>query len=149
LLLLDRAADGSALLALQGIGPADAKGASGSLFLAGLGLGGSSDPATTAGYTITWTSAGAWTGMVIKNDPGQSIIWLAFLSLISGLVLSFYFPRRRVWARFSGDRIQLAMLGDRYVDVPREFRGLLDDLVGRGTLAATSAAGQRGGHSMR
>jgi len=144
LLLLDRAADGTGLLALQGIGPVDATGASGSLFLAGLGLGGSSDPAATGGYSITWTHAGAWTGMVVKNDPGQSIIWLAFLSLITGLVLSFYFPRRRVWARFSGDRIQLAMLGDRYVDVPREFRGLLEDLVARGLRAAPARPGSGG-----
>jgi cytochrome c biogenesis protein ResB len=42
--------------------------------------------------------------MVIKRDPGAGLIWIAYLSLISGLVLTFYFPRRRVWARLSGDR---------------------------------------------
>ena len=66
--------------------------------------------------------------MVIKNDPGQDFIWVAFLSLISGLLLTFYFPRRRVWARFDEDRVQLAMLAERYVDAPREFGNLLDDL---------------------
>ena len=81
-LVLDRANDGSAVLALDGIGPADADRASAGLFLAGLAIGGSSDPAATAGYTITWTEAGAWTGIVVKNDPGQTIIWLAFLFLI-------------------------------------------------------------------
>ena len=37
-------------------------------------------------------------------------------------MLTFYFPRRRVWARFPGDgRLQLVMLADRYVDIRREF----------------------------
>jgi cytochrome c biogenesis protein ResB len=65
--------------------------------------------------------------MVIKKDPGQNLIWLAYLSLISGLVLTFYFPRRRVWARQHGDHLEVAMLADRYVDVEREFDQLLDD----------------------
>ena len=78
---------------------------------------------------MTWTEAGAFTGLVVKNDPGQPFIWLAFLSLISGIVLSFYFPRRRVWLRRVGYRLEVAMLADRYVDVRREFGLLLEDLA--------------------
>jgi cytochrome c biogenesis protein len=128
LLLLTKASNGTAVLGLLGLGPPDASGASTTLFSAGLGLGASSDPTVTGGYTVTWTKAGAWTGMVIKNDPGQSLIWVAFLSLMSGLVLTFYFPRRRVWARLEGGTLKLAMLGDRYVDVPRELGRLMEDL---------------------
>ena len=68
-----------------------------------MGLGGTTEPGTTAGYSITWDAAGAYTGMVIKKDPGQPLIWIAYLSLIMGLMLTFYFPRRRVWARLHGD----------------------------------------------
>ena len=75
---------------------------------------------------------GAFTGMVIKNDPGQNLIWIAFASLISGLLLTFYFPRRRVWARLEGGTARLAMLGDRYVDVPRELGRLTDEVRLRG-----------------
>ena len=59
--------------------------------------------------------------MVIKNDPGQPVIWLAFGLLIAGLVLTFYFPRRRAWARIVDDRIELAFIADRYVDADGEF----------------------------
>jgi cytochrome c biogenesis protein len=128
LLLLTRASDGSAVLALQGIGPPDQSGASVVVFQAGLGLGASSDPVITGGYTVTWNRAGAFTGMVIKNDPGQNLIWIAFASLTSGLVLTFYFPRRRVWARLEGGTARLAMLGDRYVEVPRELARLVQEL---------------------
>ena len=40
-----------------------------------------------------------------------------------------YVPRRRIWARLEGERIGFAMLGDRYVDVPKEFRALIDDVA--------------------
>ena len=79
----------------------------------------------------TWSSTGAYTGMVIKRDPGQGLIWIAFLSLITGLVLSFYFPRRRVWARISDGRIELALLADRYVNAEHEFDVLLERLTDR------------------
>ncbi len=70
--------------------------------------------------------------MVIKNDPGAPIIWTAFGALIVGLMLSFYFPRRRAWVRLSSQGgVQLAMLTDRYVDAEREFAGLLEDLSAR------------------
>jgi cytochrome c biogenesis protein len=131
LLLLSRLDDGTSALVLQGIGPAGASGESRTEFQALLGLGATTDPASTGGFAIGWTRAGAWTGMVIKNDPGQWFIWIAFLCLISGLVLTFYFPRRRVWARLEDDRVGFAMLGDRYVDVPRELRALLDDVAAR------------------
>jgi cytochrome c biogenesis protein len=129
LLLLSRMDDGTGALVLQGIGPENGAGESRTVFQALVGLGATTDPADTGGFSITWDRAGAWTGMVIKNDPGQWFIWVAFLSLISGLVLTFYFPRRRVWARLEGERVGFAMLGDRYVDVPREFRSLLDDVA--------------------
>jgi cytochrome c biogenesis protein ResB len=59
--------------------------------------------------------------MVVRSDPGQPLIWLAFGLLIVGLALTFYFPRRRAWARIADDRIALAFLADRYVDQEREL----------------------------
>jgi cytochrome c biogenesis protein len=141
LVLLTRQADGAGALVLQGIGPADSNGASQTVFQALLGLGATTDPDVTNGYSVTWVRAGAWTGLVIKNDPGQWLIWIAFICLISGLVLTFYFPRRRVWARVEGDRIGFAMLGDRYVDVPRELRALMEDLAVRGGTRVATRTG--------
>jgi cytochrome c biogenesis protein ResB len=77
--------------------------------------------------------------MVVKNDPGQPVVWVAFGSLISGLVLTFYFPRRRAWARIEGREVRLAFLADRYVDAGREF-GQLVEAVGAATEAARPGA---------
>ncbi len=132
LLHLQRDASGTPLLALLGIGGAAGDGSSRVLFRGRLDVGGTSDPADTAGYSITWIRPGFFTGMVVKNDPGAPVIWTAFVCLMAGLALSFYFPRRRVWARFTEhEGVQVAMLADRYVDADREFRSLLDALARR------------------
>jgi cytochrome c biogenesis protein len=139
LLVLDRGETGP-VLALTGITADQQAGTTNISFLNGVGIGQTSPPASTAGYTITWADSGAYTGMVIKRDPGQGLVWLAYLSLIIGLVLSFYFPRRRLWARYENGRLQLAMLADRYVDAEREFSKLVDDIAHRtGTAPERSA----------
>jgi cytochrome c biogenesis protein len=71
-----------------------------------------------------------YTLLIAKRDPGQGIVWAAFLALIVGLAITFYLPRRRVWARLRGDgRLDLVGRADRHVDFDREFGGIIDDLV--------------------
>ena len=85
----------------------------------------------------TWASRSPWsqdfsdyTLLIAKHDPGQGIVWLAFASLIAGITITFYLPRRRVWTRLTSDgRLGIVWRSDRYVDVEREFGRLLDDLV--------------------
>jgi cytochrome c biogenesis protein len=123
--VLDAADDGSPRVVLQGVGSAAASGGpSESLFLATVPVGASTDPAISAEHEISVAGVGSWTGIVVKNDPGQPLIWIAFALLITGLVLTFYFPRRRAWARVEKDNVALAFIADRYVDRDREFEGL-------------------------
>ncbi|MBX3032060.1 MAG: cytochrome c biogenesis protein ResB [Chloroflexi bacterium] len=136
LTVLTRNPDGVALLVLQGIGMGDTidDGLPGTevvgvdLFRTVVTLGGMADPVQTGGYGIRWDGASSWTGMVIKNDPGAPVIWFAFVCLMIGLGLTFYFPRRRAWVRIEGDTLRVAVLADRYVDVRRELQGLTDAL---------------------
>ena len=73
---------------------------------------------------------GEYTLLIAKSDPGQGIVWIAFGALILGISITFYLPRRRVWARIAPDgRLGLVWRSDRYVNVEREFGRLLDDLV--------------------
>jgi cytochrome c biogenesis protein ResB len=77
-----------------------------------------------------------YTLLIAKHDPGQGLIWLAFLLLIAGITITFYLPRRRAWARLAPDgRLGLVWRSDRYVNVEREFGRLLDDLVAARTPA--------------
>jgi cytochrome c biogenesis protein len=82
------------------------------------------------GISVTLADFGEYTLLIAKRDPGQGIVWTAFLSLIAGITITFYRPRRRVWARLGRDgRLGIVFRADRYVDVEREFGALLDDLV--------------------
>jgi cytochrome c biogenesis protein len=90
------------------------------------GLGGSPD----TDFFVTLRGVDAATVLVARQDPGQGLVWLAFATLIAGLGITFYLPRRRVWARLAPDG-RLAVVGrsERYVDFDREFGRLLDRLV--------------------
>jgi cytochrome c biogenesis protein len=71
-----------------------------------------------------------YTLLIAKRDPGQPIVWGAFLALITGLAITFYLPRRRVWARLRRDgQLDLVGRSDRQVDFDREFGSLVDALV--------------------
>ena len=81
-------------------------------------------------FTVGLKDFSDYTLLIAKHDPGQGLIWLAFLLLIVGITITFYLPRRRVWARVAPDgRLGLVWRSDRYVNVDREFGRLLDDLV--------------------
>ncbi len=93
-------------------------------------------------FAVTLQGFSDYTLLIAKRDPGQGIVWSAFGSLILGLTISFYLPRRRIWARL-GPGGELSMVGrsDRYVDFDREFGRLVDDLVTARAGAVGSAAG--------
>jgi cytochrome c biogenesis protein len=72
-----------------------------------------------------------YTLLIAKNDPGQGIVWSAFVALIVGLAITFYLPRRRIWARIAPTgEVALVARSDRYVDLDREFSRFLGDLAG-------------------
>ncbi len=155
-MLLDRAEGKAPLLAVIGSRQtgtqSDGTPRFDAIFVGGLAPGTSLAP-EAAGLTIDLRAIGAYTGIVAKRDPGLGLVWLAFGLLIAGLVITFYFPRRRVWARIDGGgEMRLAWSSDRYVSARREFGGLLADLVAvrvpqptgdRGDVPAPPPAGDR------
>jgi cytochrome c biogenesis protein len=70
--------------------------------------------------------------LIAKKDPGQGFVWTASVLLVIGLAITFYLPRRRIWARLdpSGE-VRLVARSDRYVDLDREFGRLLENLAAR------------------
>ncbi len=98
------------------------------------GLAGPGDSAAPANvdFNVTVDAISAYSGIIVRRDPGAPLVWASFLLLLLGLAITFYFPRRRVWARVDpAGEVRLAAHADRYVDLRREFGSLLADLVGR------------------
>ena len=91
-------------------------------------------------FTIKLKSVDSYSLLIARQDPGQGLVWLAFGSLIIGLLITFYLPRRRIWARIApSGELRLVGRFDRYVDFEHEFGRLLDDLVARRSAAPAPA----------
>jgi cytochrome c biogenesis protein len=91
--------------------------------------------------TVELRGFSEYTLLIAKRDPGAAIVWAAFLALLAGLAVTFYLPRRRVWARLGRDgRLDLVGRSDRQVDFDREFGSLVDAIVG----ARAGPAAERG-----
>jgi cytochrome c biogenesis protein len=134
-LLLDAAQGQAPLLVMLGYRPTGTA-PDGSLQVETTFVGGAEPGrtyATPAGdLSIAFEEVTAYSGVIVKRDPGASIVWISFLLLIVGLSLTFYFPRRRVWAHLApSGELRLVARADRYVDLRREFGRLLEDLVAR------------------
>jgi len=82
-------------------------------------------------FSVRVDGFGAYSGVIVTRDPGAGIVWVSFLLLIAGLSITFYLPRRRVWARLDPATGDLRLVGraDRHVPWDREFGQLLADLV--------------------
>jgi hypothetical protein len=132
-LLLQKADDGTGILLVLPFHAAgtNADGTPNVVGLQPLALAkGESGTSDGTDFSIELRGFSDYTLLIAKKDPGQGIIWAAFAFLISGIVISFWLPRRRVWGRLDADgRLSLVMRADRYVDAGREFGRLLDDLV--------------------
>jgi cytochrome c biogenesis protein len=132
-LLLQREADGTGVLLVL---PFRATGvnADGSPIITGLEplalTRGQTDTAAGTDFSIELRDFSQFTLLIAKKDPGAGLVWFAAVCLVAGLLITFWMPRRRVWARLSADgRLALVVRADRYVDVAREFGAVLDDLV--------------------
>ena len=80
--------------------------------------------------SVSLRSFSEYTLLIAKRDPGLPIVWTAFIALLVGLAVTFYLPRRRVWARLGLDgRLDLVGRADRQVEFDREFGGLIDVVV--------------------
>ena len=92
--------------------------------------------AVTAGeYEYQFDGPRAMTGVLVKRDPGSWLIWIATGLLVGGLGVTFYVPRRRVWARITPERVYLAGMAERNAPLGAELQGWLDDLETKDTSA--------------
>jgi cytochrome c biogenesis protein len=91
---------------------------------------GQSDTPEGTDFSVELRGFQDFTLLIAKRDPGQGLVWFAAASLLTGLLITFWLPRRRVWAKLGADgRLALTVRADRYVDVGREFGSVLDELV--------------------
>jgi hypothetical protein len=78
----------------------------------------------------------------VVHDPGFKLVILAGFLAMGGLIFSFYFPHKRLWARVTADGLKLAGRTERdAVGFEKEFAGLVERL---GKDLETKGAGELG-----
>ncbi len=63
------------------------------------------------GIGIEFRKPSSYIGLIAKRDPGQGLIWLGSILLVLGVSISLLRPRRRVWARYDGTTVRVAVVG--------------------------------------
>ena len=77
-----------------------------------------------AGLRYQFAGPREFTGLNVRRDPGGTAFWVGIGLGIAGMSATFFMPRRRIWARVTADRVQLAGQAGHGVDMTRELEQL-------------------------
>jgi cytochrome c biogenesis protein len=94
-------------------------------------------PQELNGLTIEFVRESRFTLLQVASNPGIPIFWTAALLLVGGLIVTFYFPHRRVRAIFDQGgpngptQVAMAPLAKRDWSGQRDFRNAVADLSKR------------------
>ena len=80
--------------------------------------------AVIGGYEYTFLGQREFSGIEVKKDCSDTLIWAASGLLLTGLFVTFWVPRRRLWAKITSNRTYLAGRGGHIAGFQREVRGL-------------------------
>jgi cytochrome c biogenesis protein ResB len=75
-------------------------------------------------FEYTFLGQRDFAGIEVRKDRSDSLIWVATGLLLAGLFLTFWVPRRRLWARITPTEAQLASRGGHAAGFRREARQL-------------------------
>jgi cytochrome c biogenesis protein len=87
-----------------------------------------------SGYTYEFHGRIEAAGIQVRRDPGHYFIWVAVGMAITGLSITFYVPRRRLWVKVTPERTFFAGIAERTTRLSRELRLMGADLGSRDAL---------------
>ena len=64
--------------------------------------------ASVGDYEYTFLGQREFAGIKVKRDRSDNLVWLGTGLLLAGLGITFYVPRRRLWAKITPERTYLA-----------------------------------------
>lgn len=78
-----------------------------------------------AGLRYQFAGPREFTGLNVRRDPGGIAFWVGVGLGLVGMTTTFFMPRRRVWARVTVDRVQLAGQAGHGIDLTSELERLV------------------------
>ena len=92
--------------------------------------------ATVGSYEYKFLGQREFAGIQVKRDRSDYLVWAAAALIVLGLMVTFWVPRRRLWARISSNGIRLAGQAPAHADFARELRSLAAEAGARPVLTA-------------
>ena len=92
--------------------------------------------ATVGSYEYKFLGQREFAGIQVKRDRSDYLVWAAAALIVLGLMVTFWVPRRRLWARISSNGISLAGQAPAHADFARELRSLAAEAGARPVLTA-------------
>jgi cytochrome c biogenesis protein ResB len=77
-------------------------------------------------YEYAFAGQSQFSGIQVKRDRSDYMVWAGAGLIVLGLMLTFWVPRRRLWARISRTGSALAGQAPGHADYPREMRRLAE-----------------------
>jgi cytochrome c biogenesis protein len=89
-------------------------------------------PASIGGVGFTFVREREFTGLIVAQDPGSTIVWIGSALLVLGLFMVFLFPHRRVRAVIcpgpGGSEVAVAAIERHHAGFAAQFERLAADL---------------------
>jgi cytochrome c biogenesis protein ResB len=82
------------------------------------------ESATAGGYEYTFTGQREFSGIMVKRDRSDILVWLGAGLIVVGVMITFWVPRRRLWAKISSSGVALAGQAPSHADYAGELREL-------------------------
>lgn len=76
------------------------------------------------GYEYSFLGQREFAGIEVKKDRSDYLVWIGAGMLIVGLLMTFWVPRRRLWAKITPTRIYMAGQSGHLLDFRREMAEL-------------------------
>jgi cytochrome c biogenesis protein ResB len=81
-------------------------------------------PVVVEGYEYTFEGPREFAGISVRRDRGAWFIWGATAMLLTGLAITFYVPRRRLWLRITPQETRIAALAEKSGGFETDMRTL-------------------------
>ncbi len=80
--------------------------------------------ATIGGLQYTFNGQKEFAGIEARRDRSDLLVWIGAAAIVLGLAITFWVPRRRLWAKISPARTAIAGQAPSHANFSRELRSL-------------------------
>ncbi len=86
--------------------------------------------ARIGGYEYTFERQAEFVGIDVRRDRSDMLVWIGAFAIVVGLAITFWVPRRRLWAKITADRTSLAGQAPSHANYSRNLRELVREAGG-------------------